>query len=82
MFVIVKHVTIVSEFVCYAVYVRVKCDQKQFYCCPPDVNAISLSLASVKSRLDLPFWYLLTQVVQEKGPLNVCVCLCICVCMI
>jgi len=32
----------------------------------------SLSLASVKSRLVLPFWYQLTWVVQEKGPLNVC----------
>jgi len=28
---------------------------------------ISLSLASVKSRLVLPFWYWLTQVVLEKG---------------
>jgi len=27
----------------------------------------------VKSRLVLPFWYRLTQVVPEKGPLNVCV---------
>ena len=34
----------------------------------------SLSLASVKSRLVLPFWYWLTQVVPEKGPSNVCVC--------
>jgi len=34
----------------------------------------SLSLASVKSRLVLPFWYWLTQVVPEKGPLNGCVC--------
>jgi len=34
----------------------------------------SLSLASVKSRLVLPFWYRLTWVVPEKGPLNVCVC--------
>ena len=33
-----------------------------------------LSLASVKSRLVLPFWYRLTWVVLEKGPLNVCVC--------
>jgi len=33
----------------------------------------SLSLASVKSRLILPFWYQLTWVVPEKGPLNVCV---------
>jgi len=36
-----------------------------------------LSLASVKSRLVLPFWYRITQVVLEKGPLNVCVCVCI-----
>jgi len=34
----------------------------------------SLSLVSVKSRLVLPFWYRLTWVVPEKGPLNVCVC--------
>ena len=34
----------------------------------------SLSLAPVKSRLVLPFWYQLTRVVLEKGPLNVCVC--------
>ena len=31
----------------------------------------SLSLASVKSRLVLPFWYRLTRVVLDKGPLNV-----------
>ena len=35
----------------------------------------SLSLAPVKSRLVLPFWYRLTQVVLDKGPLNGCVCL-------
>ena len=35
----------------------------------------SLSLASVKSRLVLPFWYQLTWVVLEKGPLNGCVCI-------
>ena len=34
----------------------------------------SLSLASVKSRLVLPFWYQLMWVVPEKGPLNGCVC--------
>ena len=34
----------------------------------------SLSLASVKSWLDLPFWYRLTRVVVDKGPLNGCVC--------
>jgi len=33
----------------------------------------SLSVASVKSRLVLPFWYRLTWVVPEKGPLNGCV---------
>ena len=33
----------------------------------------SLSLASVKSILVLPFWYRLTWVVPEKGPLNRCV---------
>ena len=36
----------------------------------------SLSLASVKSRLVLPFWYWLTWVVPEKGPLNGCVYVC------
>ena len=36
----------------------------------------SLSLASVKSRLVLPFWYWLSQVVPDKGPLNGCVCVC------
>ena len=35
-----------------------------------------LSLASVKSRLVLPFWYWLTWVVPDKGPLNGCVCVC------
>ena len=33
----------------------------------------SLSLASVKSRLVLPFWYQLTRVVSDTGPLNGCV---------
>jgi len=33
-----------------------------------------LSLASVKSRLVVPFWYWLTRVVPDKGPLNGCVC--------
>ena len=30
------------------------------------------SLASFKSRLVLPFWYRLTQIVLEKRPLNGC----------
>ena len=38
----------------------------------------SLSLASVKSRLVLPFWYQLTWVVPDKGTLNVCVCTVFC----
>jgi len=37
-------------------------------------------LCSSKSRLVLPFWYWLTQVVPDKGPLKVCVCACVCVC--
>ena len=41
----------------------------------------SLSHASVKSRLVLPFWYRPTQVVREKGPLNGCVCVCALLCM-
>ena len=40
----------------------------------------SLSPASLKSRLVLPFWYWLTRVVPDKGPLNGCVCVCVCVC--
>jgi len=36
-----------------------------------------LSLASVKSRLVLPFWYWPTRVVLKKGPLNGCVCVCV-----
>jgi len=39
----------------------------------------SLSLAPVKSRLVLPFWYRLTWVLPEKGPLNGCVCVCVCI---
>ena len=37
----------------------------------------SLSLASVKARLVSPFWYRITRVVPEKGPLNGCVCVCV-----
>ena len=36
----------------------------------------SLSLASVKSRLVLPFWCRLTRIVPDKGPLNMHVCVC------
>jgi len=42
-----------------------------------------LSLASVKSRLVLPpFWYRLTRVVPDIGPLNGCVCVRVCVCVV
>ena len=37
----------------------------------------SRCLASVKSRLILPFWCRLTWVVPDKGPLNGCVCVCV-----
>ena len=41
---------------------------------PSRCHCHSLPLASVKSRLVLPFWYRRTWVVPDKGPLNVCVC--------
>ena len=44
---------------------------------PSGFHCHSLSLASVKSRLVLPFWYRPTRVVLDKGPLNVCVCVCV-----
>ena len=43
---------------------------------PSGFHCHSLSLASVKSRLVLPFWYRPTWVVLDKGPLNGCVCVC------
>ena len=43
---------------------------------PSGFHCHSLSLASVNSRLVLPFWYRLTQVVPDRGPLNGCVCVC------
>ena len=41
---------------------------------PSGCHCHSLSLAPVKSRLVLPFWYRLTWVVPDKGPLNTCAC--------
>ena len=41
----------------------------------------SLSLAAVKSRLVLPFWYQHTWVVLDKWPLNRCVCVCVHACV-
>jgi len=46
------------------------------YIWPSWCHCHSLSLASVKCRLVLPFWYRLTMVVPEKGPLNVCMYVC------
>jgi len=42
---------------------------------------VPLPLTVSCSRLVLPFWYRLTWVVPDKGPLNGCVCVCVCVCM-
>ena len=44
---------------------------------PSCCHCHSLSLASVKSRLVLPFWYQLTRVVPGKGPLNGCMYVCV-----
>ena len=46
------------------------------YACngPADSNATTSSLASLKSRMVLPFWCRLTWVVLERGPLNGCCC--------
>ena len=41
---------------------------------PSGCQCYSLSLASVKSSLVLPFWYRPTRVVPDKGPLNGYVC--------
>ena len=46
------------------------------YCCKLRMSATLLNeygMASVKSRLVLPIWYQLTQVVPEKGLYRVCV---------
>jgi len=40
------------------------------------------SLSLVKSRLVFTFWYRLTRVVLDKGPLNGCVCVCREICTI
>jgi len=49
----------------------------QTYIWPSGFYCHSLSLASVNSSLVLPFWYWLTRVVPDKGPLNVSVCVCL-----
>ena len=35
--------------------------------------------SKIRIGLPLPFWYRLTRVVPDKGPLNGCVCVCVCV---
>jgi len=40
---------------------------------PSGCHFHSLSLASVKSRLVLPFWYRFTRADLDKGPVCVCV---------
>ena len=45
---------------------------------PSGFHCHSLSVASVKSRLVLPFWNQLTGVVPDIGPLNRHVCVCVC----
>ena len=42
------------------------------------LTPLPLTVSCFKSRLVLPFWYRLTRVVPEKGPLNGCVCVCVC----
>ena len=44
-----------------------------------DATATHCLIASLKSRLILPFWYRFTRVVPDKRPLNGCVCVCVCV---
>ena len=39
---------------------------------------LTVSCFSKIQIMVLPFWYRLTRVVLEKGPLNVCVCVCVC----
>jgi len=45
---------------------------------PADATAIlTVSCFSKNPDWFLPFWYRLTRVVLEKGPLNGCVCVCV-----
>jgi len=61
---------------CWHGYLSAVWSEVQTCIWPSWCHCHSLSLASVKSRLVLPFWYWLTRVVPDKGPLNGCVCLC------
>jgi len=50
------------------------CSEMQTCIWPSWCHCHSLSLATLLSRLVLPFWYRLARVVPDKGPLNGCVC--------
>ena len=65
------HVTCVTEWWAAGVWSEVQTCIWHGWC-----HCHSLSLASVKSRLVIPFWYRLTWVDLEKWPLNGCVCVC------
>ena len=60
---------------CWLSYLSGATSEVQTCIWPSWCHCHSLSLASVKSRLVLPFWYWLTRVVPDKGPLNGYVCL-------
>ena len=59
----------------------VVCSDVQICIWPSRCHCHPLSLASAKSRLVLPFWYRLTRVVPDTGPLNGCVCVCVRACV-
>ena len=61
----------VGELICLERGADFVCTWSSWCHCHPQTPS---SLASLKSRLLLPFWYRLTQVVPENRPLNVCVC--------
>jgi len=66
---------VACKSVCWHDYLSgVRC--KLFAYGPADATATPSSLASLKSRIVLPFWYRLTQIVLEKRLLNRCLSVC------
>ena len=65
---------------CWHSYLSGLLSEVQTCICPSWCHCHSLSLASVKSWLFLPFWYRLTRAVPEKRAVKR-VCLCVCVCI-
>jgi len=61
---------------CYGYLCGVKC--RWFAYGPADATAIPSSHAALKSRMVLPFWCRLTEIVLESRPLNKCCCCCCC----